>query len=76
MLKPNHQIIKPQPVGPAGTFFHIGKSLDGDFVFTINNEKMVMSPQQAFDLAQRLFVALGFQPEFGDAQLGGPKLDG
>lgn len=77
ILKKGGAIIRPQMVG--GTNFHIGKNLAGGFVFTINQESMVMSPAQTFDLAQRLLGALGMKLEAVEQQvaaLPGEKLAG
>lgn len=77
LLKSSGAVIRPQMVG--GDQFHIGKDLNGDFVFSINQTSMKMSPAQTFDLAQRLLGALGMrleQVEQQGAALPGPKLVG
>lgn len=73
ILKNGSAIIRPQMVG--GDQFHIGKDLNGDFIFSINQTSMKMSPAQTHDLACRLLKACGCAIEVVEQQvLPGPKL--
>ena len=75
ILKNGGAIIRPQMVG--GDQFHIGKDLNGDFIFSINQTSMKMSPAQTQDLAIRLLQALGATiGELQGAPQPGPKLAG
>lgn len=75
-MKPNGSaIIRPQMVGR--TNFHIGKDLNGNFVFTIDQASMKLSPAQTHDLACRLLQACGCEIEMVEQQvLPGEKLAG
>jgi len=54
-------VIKPQLLGADR--FHVGKNLSGEFIFTINEQTMRMSPAQVHDLAIKLLQSLGHQIE-------------
>lgn len=63
-------IVKPSKNGPiipaqqiGGDLFHIGRNLNGEFIFSINNQSIRMSPAQAQDLAVRLLRSLGMEIE-------------
>lgn len=74
ILKNGAAIIRPQMVG--GDQFHIGKDLNGAFIFTINDQSMKMTPAQAEDLAVRLLKACGCQIERVEQHNAGQKLAG
>lgn len=70
-------IIKPQDIG--GDRFHIGKDLAGNFIFSVNNQSIKMTPSQTNDLAVRLLKALGHIVEVEDLPanlMAGPRLVG
>lgn len=69
-LHPKRVIVPAQALG--GDTFHIGKDLAGNFVFTVNNQSIRMTPSQTQDLAHRLLTALGHKFEVID--MPGPKL--
>lgn len=73
IINKQKQIVAPQMLG--GDHFHIGRALDGGFVFSINNQSIRMSPAQAQDLAIKLLASLGMVIE-EMPPMPGPRLVG